>query len=261
MPLGTLVGVPDVPNPDDPRHEHLFWPGEVEDARQLATEKERAPRTLLRRCQLCGVAVDLVQVAGGNRHATTVKGAPGMDRSPENLAERRRLASLHDALQQLRAADREADEDLIWRWTKRVLEDLFACEEARTKQPGLFGHKDAQDYYKHRNADERGRSLAGLIWVRSLLVHHQGELRAWAWKPLGPHFLTEDGWVPMERSVATANGWEPVETHASVAEWSPRASLPEGNPEKRGREVMYDQRVAGRRLLPPLEEAEAYLLS
>jgi hypothetical protein len=158
---------------------------------------------------------------------------------------RQRRQALTRALVELRAAQAAGDEDLIWERTRTVLDWLYHSEEAeRTLDPG---------YYSGRDADPRGKALAGLIWVRGLAVHHQAELRA--------AMITQA--KAQTKLAMDATGIRVREAVAVAVKraWPSRSQLPTGTPERRGRDVAYDAAVADKPLLPPLEKAAEYLLS
>jgi hypothetical protein len=74
---------------------------------------------------------------------------------------------LTDRIERLRATDLN-DLNAAWAATVDVLAALKRYEEAeRQLDP---------DYYADRAASDDGRTLAGLIWLRNQVEHHQAEL-------------------------------------------------------------------------------------
>lgn len=168
----------------------------------------------------------------------------------------RNLVSLREALDELAEAELAKDEGRVWRWTDRALGSLYSCEEAAKKLLGKI------PYYDRRALDEGGRTLAGLMWLRGLLVHHQADVRRLLWKPGGPvHVWDGEKWQPCQTRFWDGEKWQPAATvRIAALAWPTRDTLPKGDRNKtHDRDAFYDERVASRDLLPPLEEAHAYL--
>lgn len=156
----------------------------------------------------------------------------------------RRRQALAKALTELGSAF-AMDTDVIWVRTRIVLDWLYHCEEAEKTLD--------TSYYVARNADSRGKALAGLIWVRGLVVHHQAEVESL--------MFTQE--TSQYKLALTAAGARVQSAEAMVATWvwPTRSALPVGRTEKQGRDIAYDECVANKPLLQPLEQAVSYLLS
>jgi hypothetical protein len=82
--------------------------------------------------------------------------------------------------------------------TRSVLDLLYHDEEAeRSLDPS---------YCRGRNADPRGRSLSGRIWMRGLAVRHQAELRE-------PLFVAASSQVKPSLGTAGANARPATTAH------------------------------------------------
>jgi hypothetical protein len=149
-------------------------------------------------------------------------------------------AGLTAALDRLRAVGPN-NWDSVWQATFEVLAWLYLCEEAEERQ-------DAEAYRADRRATEKGRTLAGLIWLRGLVVHEQADF-----DDVAPVPVTWGG----ER---VTWGGEPVTWGVGFA-WRARRDLPWRDPAKDERVEMYGVHVERDGLLPPLERAHRYLLS
>lgn len=152
----------------------------------------------------------------------------------------RHEAGLTAALDRLRSVDPN-NSDAVWQATFEVLAWLYLCEEAEERH-------DVVAYRADRRATEDGRSLAGLIWLRGLVVHEQADF-----DDVAPVPVTWGG------EPVTWSG-EPV-TWGVEFVWRARGDLPWRDPAKDERVEMYEAHVESDGLLPPLERAHRYLLS
>ncbi len=160
-----------------------------------------------------------------------------------------RLGALDQALSELEEAIREWDEAEVWRRTRDVLEWLYRCEEReKTADP---------DYYTKRDRTAPGQTLAGLIWVRGLVDHHDADVRKIVQQRLS-FWMNVNG--KPTRLVARI-GDQVMQARIGEPQWPLRAELPQGQPEKRRRDFFYDLHVAGRAIVPPLGIARNYLAS
>jgi hypothetical protein len=99
-----------------------------------------------------------------------------------------------------------------------------------------------------RRGDPNGETEGGFIYVRGLLAHGLAGLAALVTFPWP---LVVGNYPP---------GGSRIFGSMSEYRWRSLAELPPpGVPEKHGRDRMYEQRVQGQPILPPLEMAKAYL--
>ena len=149
---------------------------------------------------------------------------------------------LRSSLDRLRSVDLN-DLDSAWEATVEVLGWLYRCEEAE-KATG----KDA--YFAERAASDDGRTLAALTWFRSLIDHHQAEVK---------------------RSVLTPVTWngEQVTWRGDAVAWSedrpgwpPLLSLPlKVDQHGYERHQLYEELVECEGLRPPLDRAASWLIA
>jgi hypothetical protein len=149
-------------------------------------------------------------------------------------------AGLAAALDRLRATDTRS-RDAVWQATFEVLAWLYLCEEAEEGE-------DVESYRADRRTTEDGRTLAGLIWLRGLVVHEQADF-----DDIAPLPVTWGGEPVLW-------GGEPVIWSGAFA-WRARRNLPWREPSRDERVGMYEVHVEGDELLPPLQRAHQYLLS
>lgn len=167
-----------------------------------------------------------------------------------------RLAGLRNVLEDLREAERTRAEHTIWELTESALDRIYRLEEDASKP-------SRDDYFTRRNADSNGLAVGGLVWVRGLSVHDgHAELRRMLWEPGKTYVMTNDGWRETTIHVLADGEWRPTRPHIAVARWPTRDTLPEpGKVERNGRDLMYDEHVGGKALMPPLDAAHAYFES
>lgn len=170
------------------------------------------------------------------------------------MADRERyLTEIDAALAALGVAETAHDVDGSWGAARDVLSWLYNAEEnERAADPA---------YYAGRDATGEGRTLAGLMWVRGLVVHRQAEVRVAIWKPVKIHRADDDGnWQPVALHRSAGDGtWVPAQAYVSAAAWPARSELPPGRREQHGRDVHYDQHVAGSAFMAPLMAAREYI--
>lgn len=157
------------------------------------------------------------------------------------------------AVEQLTSARQERDEWRTWLWVNSALDWLYRAdqnEKGEKKSPREIA------YFGDRNVSKPARTLAGLIWVRGLAVHHAAEVRAMIQIPTEIMKRVDGEWVAS--SLTDAEGNELQFSRVEVG-WPTRSDLPEGI-HNWGREKMYDECVSERRLLDPLAEARAYVV-
>jgi hypothetical protein len=148
-----------------------------------------------------------------------------------------------DRIERLRATDLD-DLNAAWAATVDVLAALYRSEEAERES-------DPDGYYAHRGASDDGRTLAGLMWLRAQVEHHQAEI-----EELVGTVVTTDG-VPW-----TTGGERWRVNNTVVFRWPPRLPLPHGDrPDRHGRDLAYEEHVEGPDLLGPLDRAAGYLLA
>ena len=152
-----------------------------------------------------------------------------------------------DALQ---LADDRNDEDAAWTEVQHVLNCLYRFEE-REKQ------LDGVGYYRHRGDSTDGRIVAGLIWLRGLILLHDAEVRSHLFRPFA---IAGDDSALQPLTVRSAPGGQLVLVDDVV--WPERRHLPA--PGRRykphQRDEYYDQLVAGTPLMRPLRAAQRYFV-
>ena len=134
-----------------------------------------------------------------------------------------------------------SDRDAVWQGSFEVLVWLYLCEKVEEGP-------DVESYRGDRRVTEGGRTLAGLIWLRGLVVHEQVDF-----DDVAPVPVTWGG-------ARVSWGGEPVAWGTAFA-WRARRELPWRDPGKDERVAMYEAHVEGDGLLPPLERAHRYLVS
>jgi hypothetical protein len=132
-----------------------------------------------------------------------------------------------------------------WKAVRDALSWLHRTEELAKRDPG---------YFAARGSSDLGLTMAGLIWVRTVVDHHGAEVLG---NTPTPVIVTRYG---SRHGGATfqGTGEQRVDLSQTLV-WPPRSSLPPGRPETHGRDVAYDQHVAGRDLLSPLRDALGFL--
>jgi hypothetical protein len=151
---------------------------------------------------------------------------------------------LQSALGRLRATGKD-DKESVWVGTKEVLDWLYQCEEAEKTDAG---------YYVHRKASPEGCTLAGLIWLRGQLVHHQAEVQD---AVMVPATLRRIDGTPL--TLRRIDG-TPLTVMAHALRWPSRSKLPDQERDRHHRDTYYERYVQGQELLPPLERAALYLI-
>jgi len=156
--------------------------------------------------------------------------------------------ALMSALQKLRSIDK-SNKDAVWVAILDVLAWLYNCEQAEKKS-------NETSYFMHRDASPEGRTLAGLIWLRGQVIHHQVEVRELVWVPTIVFKSQAGNWVPVE--IRNIKG-KTVNFYRPEFKWPKRSGLPNKKPDKRGDD--YEMFVQDQDLMPPLEQAARYLIS
>lgn len=152
-------------------------------------------------------------------------------------------ANLDESIESLRAIDLR-DLDRVWQKIGPVLDQLHQLEE--------WIRKNDPSYYATRDASDEGRVAAALMYIRGP-IHHAGQpWRYTAWRK--------------NKAVRDENGkWREVpvsgRTYILLPGWPPRDKLPapDSRAKAHGRDIYYDQLVAGRPLLMPIDIARAFL--
>jgi hypothetical protein len=152
---------------------------------------------------------------------------------------------IHDRIERLRATNLN-DLNAAWAATVDVLAALYRSKEAERKISG----EDA--YREHQKASADGRTLAGLLWLRNKVEHHQAEIEVL----VGGTVVTTGG-EPL------TIGGELVRVNSIVEfRWPPWRTLlfkeQEGSDE---RASFYEEHVEGPDVLGPLDRAAGYLLA
>lgn len=160
------------------------------------------------------------------------------------------LVALTAALERLAEAEAGRDEEGIWAATREALEWLYACEEAEKAA--------IPDYYEDRNGTESGRTVAGLIWVRGLTMHHQAEVRRLLWLQARTFVMVGGKFRPARTSVRVDGQWKETTPHVASARWPAVGLLPEGTMPARGRDRMYEDHVSEKPVMEPLQTALDY---
>jgi hypothetical protein len=129
-----------------------------------------------------------------------------------------------------------------WKAVRDALGWLHRIEELAKNDPG---------YFAQRGSSDAGKTMAGLIWVRTVVDHHGGEVLAIGLTTGATvtKFGSRHGGAII-RSAGGAIG--PKTGLAETIVWPARTSLPPGQRERHQRDVLYDHHVAGRELLRPL---------
>jgi hypothetical protein len=132
----------------------------------------------------------------------------------------------------------------LWRWGT-TLEWLYRLEKFHERQMG-----DAKTFDAVRSTHPDGESEGGIIYARGFLGHglaSLAELVSFPW-PL----VT----VPLNRGGSRIFGPKVVNEYR----WKQFAELPPpGLTEAHGRDRMYERRVQGQPILPPLVAAKGFL--
>lgn len=182
--------------------------------------------------------------------------SPSMSRAGIRLHLNRRLGELEAALTPPLA---EQDPEEIEMLVGEVLGALYALEERFKRDLG------AETFYSARESDPDGSAAGGLIWIRGLVVHKDPHLHKIVSMP-ADYVETPFGRVPLSQiQVIDASGSVVRAQPVGIAKWDfstwkARSDLPEPDLGflSHDRDVMYDQRVAGRDTLDPLREAVAF---
>lgn len=160
----------------------------------------------------------------------------------------RLLAEADDAIESLRLAVNDRDEALTWGKVTSALDVLHRLEE--------WIKKNNSDYYSQRAKVDDGKLTAALMWARGL-VHHAGvDWRPVAWVRYGPlrQKQADGSWSDL------LAGTRP---HILQLAWPERRELPppekKRDPDGRGRDILYDNFVARRPLLEPVDTARRFL--
>lgn len=169
-------------------------------------------------------------------------------------ADSRGLRSLDGALARLTDAETRRDEDAVWTATRDVLAWLYRLEESEQRID--------PSYYQHREMEDDGKTLAGLVWVRGLVDHHQAEIRTLVWIE-APVFVKRGGeWRAADVHVRRSGEWATGTVRVRRPVWPPLADLSKQSdrPDKYGRDLHYETFVARQQLSKPLHAARTYLL-
>jgi hypothetical protein len=159
--------------------------------------------------------------------------------------------ALDAVLQDLVSALAAGDGQCAWRYLRDALAWLYRCEESEN---------GSVNYYTDRDANPDGQALAGLMWVRGLAEHHQAELQGRMLVSGGTFVKQADGsLVRVQPQMMKHGKLVPVSVRVLRSVWPARQQLPAGRRETHGRDVLYDQCVAGRQILEPLNEARRFL--
>lgn len=139
-----------------------------------------------------------------------------------------------------------------WRHLLAALDWLYRAEElCACADPG---------YYTRRDSCDDGRALAGLIYVRGVSVHHQADLSARLWPTQETKMLMGGVLKPAKPLMYTGTELVTPQRRILAPRWPRLDQLPPpGRPERRGRDVMYEEQVAGKRLVTPLQAAARFL--
>ena len=137
-----------------------------------------------------------------------------------------------DALQ---SADDRNDEDAAWAGVRTVLTCLYRLEE-QEKQADDIG------YYQRRGNSTDGRIVAGLIWLRGLILLHDAEVRSHLFRPFA---IAGDDGALQPLTMRSGPGGHLVLVDDVV--WPERRHLPAPGRRYKAhqRDEYYDELVAG----------------
>lgn len=167
----------------------------------------------------------------------------------------RHISALDKQLQALIEAVTSENDDDIWMATGNALDWVYRCEE------WLRNHND--DYYARRDASRLGQIVAGLVWVRGNVAHGSWNVSESIMIDALVGFVAPDGsvhpmtiwWFEDGKIVYEKEGPKKHYT------WLHIADLPEPRrKETRGRDVHYEQRVAGLPVSEPFRLARFFLV-
>ncbi len=158
---------------------------------------------------------------------------------------------LNASMRDLEAAFAQRDKPVTWRQVGDTLEWLHKLEQAEKHSP---------DYWTDQAGHAAGQTLGGLLWALGI-AHHHDEARQTTPEVLAhPYFRTGTGVVRKPVLTKRPGGCHPVPVRVVRHVWVTRSDLPSSDrSEDGGRELWYDQHVAGRPLLPPLQAAKAWI--
>lgn len=166
----------------------------------------------------------------------------------------RAQAGLTDAVEHLRQrlADSEAGDPLLS--LDDVLDDLYALDQYHSKRL-----EDA--YWTQRNSSADGQTLAGLIYARGLVTHGQAEVARLVTitRKQNVHVLGRRGGG--RRGGGSFHYSRGASTSTELS-WRPFDDLPlPDEPERHGKDVNYQQHVAGKPVLSTVETAVGFIMS
>jgi hypothetical protein len=183
----------------------------------------------------------------------------------------RHIHALGKTLGELVAAEDAGDDAEIFRLNRAALSALYDFEEAERRSDS--------GYYAHRDASACGSTLGGLMWLRGAVVHQQAESRDVGAAPAQISVLTEDengvtSAIPATLSVLDGKGGAtPILGGTATQGRSggslsviiggvcpPRSRVHSPMKETKGRDLMYDERVAGEKIISAYRAAERYLV-
>lgn len=163
--------------------------------------------------------------------------------------------ALSEALAAVESAVTAQDAYAIWRGTRSCLDWLYSSEELAKVSIGKA------EYFKRRAQDADGPMLAALTWLRGLVVHQQWAVGDAVMKPIGTFAVMGGKLVPMVVKAPSGGQLVPVSVQTARLIWRERQEFPAlSDPDKYGRDLIYDQRIAGRPLVDPLSEAVQAML-
>jgi hypothetical protein len=124
-----------------------------------------------------------------------------------------------------------------------VLDHIYRLENFHVQRLGK------SVYYTRRDADIDGQTVGGIVYARGFSTHKLFEVA----KRTGSRPFT------MRRS--SLRGGDTLRGPGVRVVWIAHLPLPDPQVKPRGRDVMYDQRVAGRDVISTFEDAERFFAS
>lgn len=170
----------------------------------------------------------------------------------------KRIVDSYDrSLQLVFDAHHRNDWEDYWHTVRDHLGWMYTWEQAVVQ-------RDGQQFYQMREVDPDGQTEAALVWVRGLVVHSQAEVTSTALIQVRQWRATAKGLKPITQWIRNEAGeLVEVRTHQPMTVWPDRTLLPppSRNTRARGRDVYYDQHVAGKLASQPLLAAHRFVMT